>query len=88
MNIPEKTSKNGTFTSEGFIPHYYFNSFKLPIKLNIPRDQYSMDQLFAPLKRNNQFVYALPQGGESTIQELKFSKNKDYGLLGMKQCST
>lgn len=79
MNTPEKTSKNGTYTSEGFVPHYHFETFKLPVKLDIPENIYSIDDLvFTPLKKDNQFVYALPLGNQTTAQELRMFNIKSY----------
>ena len=65
----QTTSKNGTWTSEGFIPHLMYRDCKLPVKLDIPPEEYSMDQLFPPKTINNYYVYVLPGGQEFQRQQ-------------------
>lgn len=59
--MSEVTSKHGTYTPEGVIPHIRRFGLRCPVLLDF--SQSKEDGYFPPLKDNGCLVYALPGGG-------------------------
>jgi hypothetical protein len=58
--MSETTCKNGTMTSEGFIPHIVFNGYKIPVVIDVTSPK--VDKYYAPLRIDGELAYALPEG--------------------------
>lgn len=56
----EKTSRSGVETLEGFIPHWWENGVRMPVKLDFSCGVRGA----VPKRKNGCLVYALPGGLE------------------------
>lgn len=59
--MSEVTSKQGTFTTEGIIPHTKRFGLRCPVKLDFSKPK--EDGYLHPLRSDGCLVYALPDGG-------------------------
>lgn len=59
--MSEVTSKHGTLTSEGVIPHIKRFGIRCPVVLDFSKPK--EEGYFSPVKDNGCLVYALPSGG-------------------------
>jgi hypothetical protein len=59
------TTKQGTQTSQGFIPHLERYGIWLPVKVTVTQCPVQVH----PVTQNGKYVYALPGGGEYVHNE-------------------
>lgn len=53
----DRTSKSGTETMEGFIPHLFHNGLKMPVMLDFSKKS---KEGIPPLRDNGYLIFALP----------------------------
>lgn len=61
--MSETTTKFGTFTTEGSIPHLKRGNLRFPVMLDFTKPK--EDGYYPPLRENGRLVYALPGGGKT-----------------------